>query len=273
MGGVELLSIGDFARRTGLSQRALRLYDEMGLLRPERVDAHSGYRWYGPDQAARARLIVALRQLGVPLPEVAAMADAEPARAARRVAEHWARAEFEHHGRRVLAGYLVDELEGRAAPRFDVRVRTVPERRLLTLRRHVTPEELVLVGRDLLITRMREAGVPRPANELEAPFVIYHGLVTADSDGPVEWCRPLRPDDAEGVAARFPDLGLRTEPEHEEAYVHRPTAETDPEAWLVMEALAAWAVQHARSASGPVRVSIRPGPTRSADISIPLQAR
>ncbi|MFI5909532.1 MerR family transcriptional regulator [Dactylosporangium sp. NPDC051541] len=273
---VGLVGIGDFGRLSGLSPRALRLYDEMGLLRPERVDAHSGYRWYGPGQVRRARLIVALRQLGVPLAEAGAIVDQDAGAAAERVADYWARAEFEHHGRRVLAGYLVEELRGRPGPRFEVRVRAVPERRLVTLQRHVTPDELVPVGRDFLIGRMQAAGVRRATGTADAPFLIYHGLVTADSDGPVEWCRPLDDADADAVAAMHPDLVARVDPAHEEAYVGRPSAQSDPESWLVMEALAAWAVEHGRTAAGPIRMSIvptaEPGTGPAGDIAIPLAA-
>ena len=38
------LTIGEFARASRLSPKALRLYDELGLLRPVRVDEYSGYR-------------------------------------------------------------------------------------------------------------------------------------------------------------------------------------------------------------------------------------
>jgi hypothetical protein len=48
---VDLMSIGEFARRSGLSANALRLYDELGLLPPARVDASSGYRFYAPGSA------------------------------------------------------------------------------------------------------------------------------------------------------------------------------------------------------------------------------
>jgi DNA-binding transcriptional MerR regulator len=64
---MELVSIGEFARRSRLSPRALRLYDESGLLLPARVDPDSGYRWYRLDQLESARHIAALRQLGMPL--------------------------------------------------------------------------------------------------------------------------------------------------------------------------------------------------------------
>jgi DNA-binding transcriptional MerR regulator len=274
---VDLVSIGDFARLSGLSPRALRLYDEVGLLTPARVDPESGYRWYATDQADRAGLIVSLRHLGLPLARIATIVDCDPAEAAKQVEAYWAEVEFAHHGRRALAGFLVDALAGRRPDRYDVEVRDLPTRQMLCLRRQVTPEELVLVGRDLIVRRMREAGVPRLDGAAGFPFVIFHGLVTADSDGPVEWCRPVPDADAERIAARFPDLALRTEPAHQEAYVHRPSAQSDPETWLVMQALAAWAVENGRPAAEGVRMVLVPDHTPGAtgpacDIAIRLRA-
>ena len=43
-------------------------------------------------------------------------------------------------------------------------------------------------------------------------FPIYWGQVSADSDGPVEWCKPVSAAEAEGLAAQFPELTLRVEP-------------------------------------------------------------
>lgn len=62
------LKIGEVVRRTGLTERALRYYEELGLLRPERVGG--GHRVY--DQASLARLyrIRLLRELGTPLGEI-----------------------------------------------------------------------------------------------------------------------------------------------------------------------------------------------------------
>jgi DNA-binding transcriptional MerR regulator len=50
-----LMTIGAFARSTGLSAKALRSYDELGLLRPARVDPDIGYRSYSPEQLGRGR--------------------------------------------------------------------------------------------------------------------------------------------------------------------------------------------------------------------------
>jgi DNA-binding transcriptional MerR regulator len=55
------------ARESGLSVSALRFYDRAGVLVPADVDARSGYRYYAPDQLAAARLVAALRRVGMPL--------------------------------------------------------------------------------------------------------------------------------------------------------------------------------------------------------------
>ena len=93
---MDLMSIGEFARRSRLSANALRLYDELGLLPPARVDASSGYRYYDATQLEQARLIAALRQLQIPLAGIKAILVLEPQAAAERIGEHWAAAEAEH---------------------------------------------------------------------------------------------------------------------------------------------------------------------------------
>lgn len=64
-----LLTVGALARRTGLTPKAVRHYDRIGLLRPAAVDA-AGYRWYSPDQVATARRVAVLRGVDVPIEDV-----------------------------------------------------------------------------------------------------------------------------------------------------------------------------------------------------------
>jgi protein phosphatase len=68
----ELLGIGEFSARSGLSARMLRSYAAAGLLVPAAVDPWSGYRYYAPGQLAEARMILLLRQASVALSEIAA---------------------------------------------------------------------------------------------------------------------------------------------------------------------------------------------------------
>jgi DNA-binding transcriptional MerR regulator len=66
------LTIGALAKRTGISVRMLRHYDDIGLLQPaQRTDA--GYRLYGVDEVRRLQAILSLRQLGLGLQEIGAV--------------------------------------------------------------------------------------------------------------------------------------------------------------------------------------------------------
>jgi protein phosphatase len=68
----ELLSIGDFSTRCGLSAKMLRSYAAAGLLVPAAVDGCSGYRYYSGAQLQRARVIALLRRAGITVTEIAA---------------------------------------------------------------------------------------------------------------------------------------------------------------------------------------------------------
>lgn len=76
-----LLTIGEVARRSGLTASALRFYDREGVLVPADVDALTGYRRYAVAQVRAARLLGSLRRVGMPLAEVALVLD-EDARGA-----------------------------------------------------------------------------------------------------------------------------------------------------------------------------------------------
>ncbi|CAL9317412.1 hypothetical protein SUDANB51_02549 [Streptomyces sp. enrichment culture] len=106
----DMLTIGAFAKACRLSPKALRLYDELGLLRPARVDPDTGYRYYAVAQLERARLVAWLRRLGMPLAEIRRTVALDPAAAAREIRAYWARVEAETAVRRDLAAFLVDHL-------------------------------------------------------------------------------------------------------------------------------------------------------------------
>ena len=236
------MGIGEFARRSRLSPKALRLYDEIGLLAPARVESASGYRHYTPDQLERARLIASLRRLDVPLADIAGLVELDGADLAEWLGEHWRVAEDEHATRRRLVNALVVELSGRRDDMYEVKVRDVPERHVLCVKRHVTPAQAWDLGKEF-IARLRDARLPRVEGTAGDVFAIYWGEVSEDSDGPVEWCRPVPESAAEALAARLGDLTLRVEPAHREAYVEMgPYEDQRAEDWPLAEsALRAWA--------------------------------
>jgi DNA-binding transcriptional MerR regulator len=239
---VKEISIGEFARRSRLSLKALRLYDERGVLVPSRVDPASGYRYYDTAQLDDARLVVMLRQLQLPLAAIKDLLACDPADAAARVAEHWRDAEAAHDARRGLADHLVSRLSGKRSVMYEVATREIPERSLLCLKRNVEEQEMWAFGKEF-IGILRERPLPKIEGREGAAFCIWWGLVNADGDGPIEWCAPVPAAQAESLAPHYPELTLRTEPAHLEAFVALPDPPGDEVAhWqLATGSLEAWA--------------------------------
>ncbi len=235
------ISIGEFARRSRLSLKALRLYDERGVLVPSRIDQASGYRYYGTAQLEEARLVVLLRQLQLPLAAIKELLACDPADAAARIAEHWRDAEAAHDAQRELAGYLVSRLSGKRSVMYEVATREIAERSLLCLKRNVAEQEMWAFGKEF-IAILRERPLPKIDGREGAMLCIWWGLVNADGDGPIEWCAPIPTAQAETLAPHYPELTLRAEPAHIEAFVALPDEGDEVAHWqLATGSLEAWA--------------------------------
>jgi DNA-binding transcriptional MerR regulator len=249
---VSEIGIGEFARQSRLSLKALRLYDERGVLVPSRVDQASGYRYYDTAQLDQARLVVMLRQLQLPLAAIKELLACDPADAATRVAEYWRGAEAAHDAQRDLADYLVSRLSGKKPVMFEVATREIPERSLLCLKRTVDQQQMFAFGKEF-IAIMRQRPLPKLEGRAGAFFCIYWGLVVDDSDAPVEWCKPVPDAEAAALAERYHELTLRTEPAHTEAFVTLPSGPTGYTAvdWtLALESLDIWAQEQEREHQG-----------------------
>ncbi|GLW74423.1 MerR family transcriptional regulator [Kitasatospora phosalacinea] len=252
MTGVEeerLLTTGEFARRGLLSPKALRLYDRQGLLPPDRIDPDSGYRYYRPERLATARLIVRLRGLDMPLATVAEVLALPGPAAAERIAAYWAAVERRTASQRTLADHLRVQLSGLEGidEMYRIEQRDVPEQLVLTERRRAEPRELDgFIGgatERLVAIAAAHGGV------VAAPFVVYHGQVDEDNDGPVEVCVPIDPARAEGLTAPH-----RTEPAHREAYTRITKAQVDyPQILSAYDAVCAWAERNGTPRAGAGR--------------------
>lgn len=108
-------SIGDLARTTGLTVRALRHFDEIGLLPPS-ARSPGGHRVYFEDDIRRLFVVVALRQLGLSLSEIGACVggDVDVRDAiSRRLARLEAQMSFDDRLRHTLSSILHALGEGR----------------------------------------------------------------------------------------------------------------------------------------------------------------
>ena len=273
------VSTGEFARLSRLSPKALRLYEHAGVLLPVGADPVTGARQYGRGQVERAFLISSLRQVGIPLTEIKSALDDEGTLGADRIAAFWAEAEAEHAARRRLVGSLIERLRGNESAMsmaYAVSTRSLPDRSVLTQTRHLRVDEQTVV-REEFIGTIRAAGIKPLPGAVGAPFIIYYGDLSADSDGPIEWCWPVADERAEDLAGRFPDLTLRTDPAHQEAYVHYGATTLLHAARIVLaaESLLAWARDQDRQTVGPLRLvyleANGEGSVPDCDVAVPLR--
>jgi len=106
------LNPSEAAERLGISQKALRLYEQRGLVSPVRTSA--GWRTYGPAEMARAAEIAALRALGLSLAQVARVLQGDPQGLAPALAAHQERLEDEIRELSVTVGTIRDLRAGLA---------------------------------------------------------------------------------------------------------------------------------------------------------------
>jgi DNA-binding transcriptional MerR regulator len=217
-----MLTIGEFARQAQLTAKALRIYDEMGLLRPAAVDPCSGHRRYGAEQVRLARLIGMLRGADMSLADIGLLlADLGASRelAASRLEGHLTGLEARHTSRRFLVSHIRAILREEEQPMFPIQTRHVPAQRVMSIQRRLRAPETEGFVREVKAAFASHLGAAAPTG----PFILtFHGIVDHESDGPLEAILGC-PD---GVQAT--DLiGIRTEPAHDEAYTTITKAQWD----------------------------------------------
>jgi DNA-binding transcriptional MerR regulator len=211
----DALTISEFGRRSGLSHKALRLYDLSGLLPPAEVDPLNGYRLYAPEQLERARRISLLRQLDMPLAIVAEVLAGSDQDAVLRLDQWWAGQEQSMRAKRGSLAYLRAQLTRPGdAPTatYDVSLRDVAETKVATITCDVDQQALVAT------TRRSEAEIKEHLAAAGAEltgevWMLFHGFVTPDSEAPVEVCVPFT-----GTVDPAGAIAIRIEPAHTEAY-------------------------------------------------------
>ena len=136
------LAIGDFAKMTHLSIKALRHYHDVGLLEPAEVDPATGYRFYRPGQVWTAQVIRRLRDLGMPLDEIRAVLGATDVPARTGVmAAHLRRMESQLAETQSIVDSLRSLLD-RPPPPITVEYRSVGPVRALAVSGTVSAPEL-----------------------------------------------------------------------------------------------------------------------------------
>lgn len=134
-----MFRIGEFSQIAQVPGSVLRYYDEIGLLKPERVDHRTGYRYYSARQLPRLHRILALKELGLTLDQITQLVNEDVQAGEIRGMLTLKKAQIEQTVQAEMARLRQIEahlqvIEMADAPTFDIVLKRVPEQHYLSLR-------------------------------------------------------------------------------------------------------------------------------------------
>jgi DNA-binding transcriptional MerR regulator len=251
-----MFRIGEFSKMSLISVRMLRHYDELGLLKPARVDEFTGYRYYSAGQLARLNRLRALRDMGLSLEQIGYLLDndisAEQIKGMLRLKE----AELErtlNEGQTQLAKVKswLAQLEGGNQMVNQVQLRSVAPVRVAAVR-EVTEG---YTGIEKLCVELEDYLKQHNVKPVDQLIVLYHEM-TSSADNKVEYnegdvdqeaCLPIADDLPENDRIK-----VRVLPAIETAATIVHVGPWDGLAG-VYEALGTWVETNGYNVVGPIR--------------------
>lgn len=197
---------------SGLSRKALRIYEENGLLLPVHIDPQSRYRWYGRDQLHTARVIQVMRAIDLPISAIQGLLNGpDPLLELQNL---WRGVQQQHQQAHLLVDHLTDLLSGKGANMsFQVQERAFPAAFVATITGKVAQHEgPAFIGGSIQKIRAHLEKVG--AQALEIDWTICHEGPTRDAPGIMEVCVPYT-----GHAVPTAEISLKHEPAHRAAFI------------------------------------------------------
>ncbi len=253
-----MFRIGDFSKLAQVTVRTLRLYDELGLFRPAHIDKFTDYRYYSIEQLPRLNRILALKDLGFSLEQVARLLNENVSVGQLQGMLMMKRAEIEHEVKeaqarlaRVAARLRQIEREG-TLPQYEVVLKAVEPQTIVSSRRTVPdvrdmPEYRCQQFKDVYDWLAKEKVKP-----LEPELAIYYNPEYTEQNIDMELAVPvdsatgkaLRPDSAHMAVRELPGV------ESMASVIHKG------DIWDVGQAITAlytWIGANNLTSSGPYR--------------------
>jgi DNA-binding transcriptional MerR regulator len=254
------LTIGEFAQLSHLSVRTLRRYHESGLLKPASVEPSTGYRYYTSEQIPSAQVIHRLRELDVPLAEVAEiLATQDPQLRSELITGHLRRLEAQldrtHSAVTSLRQLLQPDIE-----QLQVRLRSLPARTVAGISGEIDHSE-VLAWYDGAMAELDEAVAGRESSG--PPGGCYANELFTTGRGEVLVYRPVTQPLTHGRVApvKLPQVELATT-------VHRGSHDDID---VTYGRLGMWVVEQALAVDGPIYETYLLGP-RDQTVGAPRSA-
>jgi DNA-binding transcriptional MerR regulator len=269
---VHMLRIGEFSRLSQVTIKTLRYYDDLGLLKPTNIDQFTGYRYYSVEQLRRIHRIMALKELGLSLEQIADILDEalateqireilrlQQSQIEQRIEEERARLTQVEFRLRMIE--MEDEM-----PELDVIVKSIPPMRALTLRTSISFGNLLAFQLEL------EQAMALHHVKLVGPMSDIHYADEFQADfQDVEFVLPV--DDAQMEDVPLESAGilkLRTVPGLSLAatYIHHstdPYGDDNPHISEVMPIIQRWIVDNGYRLCSTHRMVRHHGPLQHAE--------
>lgn len=273
-----MLKIGEFSKVTRVTVKALRHYDETGLLKPSQVDAFTGYRYYSYAQLPRLYRIITLKNAGFSLAEIRSLVELEPQAADFRQMMQRKQAELQSELTAVqskltqVAAFLsILDLEERYMD-YSVIVKELPAVTVASLRTVIPNYQAYNSLYPEMGAYMAEQGCL--CAEPEYCFTIYHDGEYRDHDIDVEICQAVVEAKSDSSRVQFKQVSAVPTAA---CVLHRGPYET---IGLAYGALGQWIDQNGWQIVGPPRESYIDGIWNKenphewlTEVQIPIQRR
>jgi DNA-binding transcriptional MerR regulator len=200
-----MFKIGEFSRLSRVSVRMLRHYDQLGLLAPSQTDPFTNYRYYSADQLPRLNRILALRDLGFSLEQIAGMLDDDLPSEQLLGMLRLKRAEVEQQMQEEQARLArlearIRQMDGSATNgAYDVILRDIESERVATYREVAAHDDRIqgmFEEVETYVARYEQARADKP------PFAIYYDAEYREEEIDAEVAVPLRYSIPDGEVIR-----------------------------------------------------------------------
>jgi DNA-binding transcriptional MerR regulator len=198
-----MLKIGDFSRLARVTIKALRYYDELGLLKPAQIDSFTGYRYYSADQIPRLHRIIALKDMGLSLEEIARLLQDDVSiihildllhtkqEAVKRRLEN----ESEHLTR--IEDWILEVEKENKLPIYEMIIKTVPPVQVVSARAMIPNNfdaKLAWSKASLVMKEMMDHIFKSNAQIIGPPIGMFHGETSGVEEYDWELALPVSQD-------------------------------------------------------------------------------